>query len=599
MVIEAQRGGAAAGRPAYGSDLVVDVLRALGIEYAALNPGATFRGLHDSLVNYGGNRRPQIVQCCHEEIAVAVAHGYAKAAGRPMVAVVHDVVGLQHASMAIFNAWCDRVPLLVLGGTGPMAAEHRRPWIDWIHTALVQGQAVRDYVKWDDQPASLAAIPEAIVRGYRIATTEPCGPVYVCLDAGLQEAPLDEDVPLPDVARHRPPAGPQADAGALEEAARLLAGAQRPVIVAELLGRHPETVPVLAALAETLGAPVIDLYAYGRFNFPNTHPLDLTDARLAVLEGADVVLALDVQDLWGRLSRTDRTTRRAVPAIPPSARVVDISLRDLAIRSWAMDYHRLAPIDLPIVADTSVALPALLETVRRLVRPDEARRQRRDRLEAIHHAARREARAEAERVRADVPIAPARLAAEMWDALKDEDWVLAYGTLDGWARRLWDWTTPGRYLGYSGGAGLGYGPGASIGAALAHRDAGRLCIALQPDGDLLYTPSALWTAAHHRLPVVFVVCNNRSYYNDEVHQELMARARGRPVENKVVGIRLEEPAVDFAGLARAFGVHGEGPIVEPEALGPALRRAVRVAREERVPVLVDVVIDTASREVVR
>ncbi|MDR7523659.1 MAG: thiamine pyrophosphate-binding protein, partial [Armatimonadota bacterium] len=156
MVIEAPRGGSTGGRPLYGSDLVVDVLRALGVEYAALNPGATFRGLHDSLVNYGGNRRPQIIQCCHEEIAVAVAHGYTKAAGRPMAAIVHDVVGLQHASMAIFNAWCDRVPLLVLGGTGPMAAEQRRPWIDWIHTALVQGQAVRDYVTWDDQPASLA-----------------------------------------------------------------------------------------------------------------------------------------------------------------------------------------------------------------------------------------------------------------------------------------------------------------------------------------------------------------------------------------------------------------------------------------------------------
>ncbi len=189
--------------PEYGSDLVVDVLRALGIEYAVLNPGATFRGLHDSLVNYGGNERPELIQCCHEEIAVAVAHGYAKAAGRPCAAVLHDVVGLQHASMAIFNAWCDRVPVLLLGGTGPMAVERRRPWIDWIHTALVQGTLVRDYVKWDDQPASLASIPEAIVRGYRIAVTEPQGPVYVCLDADLQEAPIAEPVPRGPWTRRR------------------------------------------------------------------------------------------------------------------------------------------------------------------------------------------------------------------------------------------------------------------------------------------------------------------------------------------------------------------------------------------------------------
>ena len=268
----------------YGSDLIVDVLRALGIEYAALNPGATFRGLHDSLVNYGGNERPGIIQCCHEEIAVAVAHGYAKAAGKPMAAIVHDVVGLQHASMAIFNAWCDRVPILVLGGTGPMAIEKRRPWIDWIHTALVQGQAVRDYVKWDDQPASLASIPEALIRGYRIATTEPQGPVYVCFDAELQEMPLSEKIPLPDVARHAPPSPVQADARALDAAASLLREAERPVIIAESVGRTAAAVDALVRLAERLAAPVIDLYGHGRFNFPNTHPLDLTGAEKELLQ---------------------------------------------------------------------------------------------------------------------------------------------------------------------------------------------------------------------------------------------------------------------------------------------------------------------------
>src|SRR5438105_9962895 len=271
-------GGAVRGgrRPEYGSDLIVDVLGSLGIEYAALNPGATFRGIHDSIVNYGGNTRPELLQCCHEEVAVALAHGYAKAAGKPMAAIVHDVVGLQHASMAIFNAWCDRVPMLVLGGTGPMAVENRRPWIDWIHTALVQGQAVRDYVKWDDQPASLASIPEALIRGYRIATSEPQGPVYVSFDAELQEMALSEKVPLPDLARHAPPSPVQADARALDAAASLLREAERPVIIAESVGRTAAAVDALVRLAERLAAPVIDLYGHGRFNFPNTHPLDLT-----------------------------------------------------------------------------------------------------------------------------------------------------------------------------------------------------------------------------------------------------------------------------------------------------------------------------------
>ena len=156
----------------YGSDLVVDLLRAAGIEHVAINPGATFRGIHDSLVNYG-ERRPEHILTNHEEIAVAMAHGYAKAKGRPMAAFVHDIVGLQHASMAIYNAFCDRAPILVLGGGGPMDATRRRPWIDWIHTALVQGNQVRDYVKLDDQPASVSAIPEAILRAWRVARTEP------------------------------------------------------------------------------------------------------------------------------------------------------------------------------------------------------------------------------------------------------------------------------------------------------------------------------------------------------------------------------------------------------------------------------------------
>jgi len=577
-------------RQEYGSDLIVDLLRALGIEYAALNPGATFRGLHDSLINYGGNRQPELIQCSHEEIAVAIAHGYAKAAGRPMAAIVHDIVGLQHASMAIFNAWCDRVPLLVLGGTGPMAVEQRRPWIDWIHTALVQGQAVRDYVKWDDQPASLASIPEALLRAHRIAMTEPCGPVYVCFDAALQEMRMTEQVPLPTVARYLPPARLQADGGALDDAATLLASAARPVVVAEYVGRNPAAVPPLIELAECLAAPVIDLYAHGRFNFPNTHPLDLTGAEGDLLAQADVVLALDVRDLYGTLSRIDRVTRRSEPVVPPTARVVHVTVDDLAIRSWAADYQRITPVDLPILADTALALPALLERVRRLARDGDERGARRDRLRVTHDALRQAARASAEGTWDDTPISPARLAAEVWEAIKGEDWVLVYGTLDGWARRLWDWERPDCYLGYSGGAGLGYGPGASLGAALAHRDDGRLCVALQPDGDLLYTPGALWTAAHHRIPLLFVVCNNRTYGNDEVHQEVIARARSRPVENRVIGIRLEDPPVDFAAMARGFGVYAEGPIQAPPHIGPALARAVQRVKEDRQPALVDVVI---------
>jgi len=573
----------------YGSDLVVDLLRAVGIAHVALNPGATFRGLHDSLVNHGKGD-PELILTLHEEIAVALAHGYAKANGAPMAAAVHDIVGLQHASMAIFNAFCDRVPMLVLGATGPMDAARRRPWIDWIHTALVQGTQVRDYVKLDDQPASVAAIPEALLRCWRIARTEPQGPVYLCLDAGLQEEALASAVPVPDVARFRPAAPPHASPRDLDDAARRLVEARFPLIVAESLGRRPEASPVLCRLAEALAAPMIDLAgeSEGRASVPSRHPLDMTGARQEVVAEADVVLALDVTNLLGALGAVDRATR-AVRLFNESARVIAISLDDYAVRSWAHTFQSLVPVDLPIAADAGLALPALLAAVQdRLARDPRAaeRRQRAERLAARHAALLAEWAAAVKVERSLSPLTPSVFAAEVWDVIKDEDWVLANGTAKGWARRLWDWR-PERTYGGSGGAGLGYGLPAALGVTLAHRGSSKVCVNLQSDGDLLYVVGALYTAAHHRLPLLTVTFNNRTYGNDEDHQEVVAKVRARPVENKIVGIRIDDPAPDFARIAEGFGVYAEGPIDRAEAVGPALRRALRVVKEGR-PALVDV-----------
>ncbi|HVG77067.1 MAG TPA: thiamine pyrophosphate-dependent enzyme [Patescibacteria group bacterium] len=578
--------------PAYGSDLVVDLLRAVGIDYVALNPGATYRGLHDSLVNYGGNRSPELILTTHEEIAVAIAHGYAKAAGRPMAAVVHDVVGLQHASMAIFNAFCDRAPVMVLGATGPMDATRRRPWIDWIHTALVQGTQVRDYVKLDDQPATVAALPEAFLRAWRIAGTEPLGPVYLCLDAALQEQPLEQPVGLPDVARFRSASPPHADPQTLDDVARRLTEARRPLIVVESLGRRPGVTVTLCRLAELLAAPLIDLAAesQGRPSVPGHHPLDMTEARHEVVRDADVILALDVTSFLSALGETDRSTRE-VRFLNEAAQVIAISLDDYAFRSWAHTFQSLAPVDLPIAADAARVLPALVEAVEaRLVgdRQRAERQARTQRLAARHAALRAEWQSTVSLERATRPLAPAVLAAEVWDVIKGEDWVLGNGTAKGWARRLWDWQ-PERSYGGSGGAGLGYGLPAALGVTLAHRGSGKVCINLQSDGDLLYVVSGLYTAAHHRLPLLTVMFNNRTYGNDEAHQETVAKTRGRPVENKVVGIRIDDPAPDFARIAQGFGVHAEGPIDTADAVGPALRRALRVVKQEGRPALVDVI----------
>jgi len=578
--------------PGYGSDLVVDLLRAVGIEYVALNPGATYRGLHDSLVNYGGNRAPELVLTTHEEIAVAMAHGYAKARGAPMAAVVHDIVGLQHASMAIFNAFCDRAPILVLGATGPMDATRRRPWIDWIHTALVQGTQVRDYVKLDDQPASIAALPEAFLRAWRVARTQPMGPVYLCLDAGLQEQALERPIVLPDAARFQPAAGLHADPAALDEASRRLAEARSPVIVVESLGRRPEATGPLCRLAELLAAPLIDLAgeSQGRPSVPADHPLDMSDARDEAIRDADVMLALDVSSFLSVLGETDRITRE-VRWLNERAQIIAVSLDDYAFRSWAHTFQSLAPVDLPIAADAGLVLPALVAAVEERLKRDRAaadRLARAERIRARHAALRAEARNVVTLERSVLPLAPSVLAAEVWEVIKGEDWVLANGTGKGWARRLWDWR-PERSYGGSGGAGLGYGLPAALGVALAHRGSGKVCLNLQADGDLLYVVSALYTAAHHRLPLLTVMFNNRTYGNDEAHQEAVAKARGRPVEQKVVGIRIDDPAPDFARIAQGFGVWAEGPIDTADAVGPALRRALRVVKDEGRPALVDVI----------
>lgn len=575
----------------YGSDVLVDLLKALDIEYIAMNPGASFRELHDSIVNYGGNQKPEVILCCHEEIAVSIAHGYNKVAVKPMATIVHNIVGLMHATMAIFNSWVDRAPVLVLGATGPMAVEDRRPWIDWIHTSLDQGSIVRDYVKWDDLAVSLPSAIDSILRGYQLSMTEPKGPVYISLDINPQKEKLDKPVAIPDVSRFVPPAPVQGDQTALKKAAELLVGAKHPVVLADYLGRNPAAVESLVELAELLSLPVIDRGSM--FSFPNTHPMDLTGANAELLREADVVLSLDVFDLYQALTTVDFLKRTTEYIVPETAKIIDISLRHFSVRGWFADYGKLQPVDIGISASISSALPVLTSLCRELVtqRPEGASRfkARFDSLEARHNDLRSGWRERVEKTKHETPISLPWLASELWEAVKDEDWVLTCYSLNEWTRRLWDWDKPYRFVGSKMGGGLGYGIGHSLGVALAHKKSNRLCIDIQPDGDFLFTSNALWTAAHHNIPLLLVMNNNRSYYNSERHQEVIARARGRPVENRIIGTRIEDPTVDFAKLAQSFGLYGEGPIENPEELRPALERAVKYVKEKKQLALVDVV----------
>jgi acetolactate synthase-1/2/3 large subunit len=563
----------------YGSDVMVDAIKACGFKYVSLNPGSSYRGLHDSLVNYGGND-PEIITCNHEKLAVGIAHGYTKAAREPMACILHDIVGLLQGTMGIYYAWIDRAPVVVFGGAGPMAYDRRRPNIDWIHTANIQGNVVRDYTKWDDQPASVASVPESVMRAYRIATASPQGPVYIALDAGLQEDVVGDEIALPNWDRLQTPSPIGPDPGALRALAERLCAAERPLIVSSYAGRDAHAFDQLTELSELLGIGVID--TGWRLNFPNRHPHAVT---LDLIPESDCVLFVDVKDMGKWTQKLDRTTRQIESLIPLDAAILDIGFNDLGIGAWSHDHAQLHETDIQVTADTAVALPMLLDQCRQL--DAKSRDAWRERLRAFHDetwaAWARQAQEEAPLS----PVSTSRLATEVWEVVKDYDWVLTAGTASGWAPKLWDFDREYRHPGAS--LGTATQIGMSIGVALAHKGSGRLVVDLQPDGDLMFDLGALWIAAYHRIPMLAVMFNNRAYYNDWEHQERVAKARGTDVARAYIGMEIDKPSPDFAAAARSLGWFGEGPIDDPDQVQAAVRRAADVVMQEGRPALVDVV----------
>jgi benzoylformate decarboxylase/acetolactate synthase-1/2/3 large subunit len=564
----------------WGSDVMVDAIKACGFPYVSLNPGSSFRGLHDSLVNYGGNEMPEMITCNHEKLAVGIAHGYTKATGQPMACILHDIVGLLQGTMGIYYAYIDRAPVVVFGGAGPMAYDRRRPHIDWIHTANVQGNVVRDYTKWDDQPASIASVPESVMRGYRVATSAPQGPVYIALDAGLQEEEAG-DIELPNWDRLKTPSRIGPDPVALRDLAERLCAAERPVIVAGYAGRDPNAFGQLVELSELLGIGVID--PGWRLNFPNRHPHNVTGSD--AVEEADCVLFVDVKDMGKPTQKLDRTTRRIESQIRTDATILDVGFNELGLSAWSHDFTQLHETDVQVTADTAVALPLLLDLCKEL--NDNGREAWRKRLAELHDETAGAWTAEADRERSLSPVATSRLAAEVWEVVKDYDWVLTAGTASDQAPRAWDFDRPYRHPGRS--LGTATQIGISIGVALAYKGTDKLVVDLQPDGDLMFDLGALWIAAYHRIPMLAVMFNNRAYYNDWEHQERIARHRGTDLERAYIGMEIGKPAPDFAGVARALGWHGEGPIEDPEQVQATVRRAAEIVRTERRPALVDVV----------
>ena len=564
--IERPKGLPSKGNALFGSDVVAEALRDLRIPYVALNPGASYRGLHDSLVNHLGNAAPQMLLCLHEEHAVAIAQGWAKVTGTPMLAAVHSNVGLFHATMAIFNAWCDRMPVIVLGATGPLDAAKRRPWIEWIHTAQDQGAIVRPYVKWDAQPTSPEAAREALYRAAWLARTAPMGPVYVNIDAGLQEEPLaGAPAASADPARYMPAVENAPAAGLVTRALELLRGAKNPLILMGRVGRTDAAWAARVKLAEALDARVVTDLKVGA-GFPTDHPLHagspgvfpVPAAGQAIAE-ADVVLSLDWVDLAGTL----RTACGGVPA----ARVIQVSLDHALHNGWSADHQGLPPVDLFVAADPDAFALAAAET---LPAPAPAR------CAALAAPASLDAG----------PLGVPAMTAALRRAVGARPVSLLHLPLS-WDGAAWPFRHPLDFLGSDGGGGIGGGPGIAVGAALALRDGGhdRLPVAVCGDGDFLMGATALWTAAHYRIPLLVVVANNQSFFNDEVHQERMARLRDRPVENKWIGMRMTDPEIDLAKMAEAQGARGFGPIREATDLEGALAEAIAVVEAGGVAVV--------------
>ena len=581
------------GRP--GSDYMLDVIKSLKFDYVYSNPASSFRGLHESLINYGNNSAPEFITCMHEESATAMCHGHFKATGKPQMMLCHGTVGLMHATMAIYNAWCDRVPIMVIGGNDADAAK-RPPGVPTYHSAQDIGVLVRDYTKWDDTPVSHQHFGQSFVRANKAMMTPPYGPVLISLDAGIQDSPIDD--PKLFIPKYTAPSSSQADVGALREAAKLLVNAEHPVIVVDRMARDQQGVDNLVTLAELIQVPVVD--QGGRMNMPNAHYLNQSQGGQQLIRNADVILGLECSDFWNTVNQwIDNGENHGhglqENRIKPTAKLMTISGVDLLTKSNFQDFQRYQPVDIAMAGDSQTSLPALIEAVKAAIPA-----KKKDAFEKRGEAMKDAWKKDRERLRQQAavawdasPISTARLSAETYAAIKDQDWSLVQGgNIRVWAARMFNNDKHYRFLGGSGGSGLGYGLPASVGAANGNKGLGRFSVSFQGDGDMMYAPGALWTAAHHEIPLLTIMHNNRGYHQEVMHVQRLSNRRNR-VANlgknvAPIGTGIENPNIDYAALAKSMGVWSMGPITDPKELGPALKKAVEVVKSGQ-PALLDTV----------
>ena len=568
-----------------GSDYMVDVMLGLGYKYVAAMPGTTFRGLQESVINYAIGKM-EWLSCVHEEISGSMAHGYAKASGKPMAIMVHNTVGLQHATMAIYNAWADRVPMLVMLGNYADGAL-RVGGADWDHAATDDAAMVRGYVKYDEQPGSLEHFKGSLLRGHGLMMTAPMGPIVMVCDQTLQENTQSRKPQAPMPA-YVAATQPTADPNAIHEIAKMLVAAKNPVIIADRATRTQAGVMALVALAEALQAPVID--KLGRMNFPTNHYLNGSNPMAAE---ADLILALDPGDLFSIVNGLDESIEReSKRRIKPDCKVITIDSQLLVGAGNYQDKQRFYQADMPVAGDSEATLPYLVEAVKSEM--STARRnenpQREARMREVFYIKRTSDMAQAAIGWDASPISVPRLCMEVWNQIKGQDWALVSqsGFQSSWQNRLWDFTGHHQYLGGSGAAGIGYIGGAAVGAALAHKNDGCLCVSIQGDGDFMVGPGAMWTAAHHKIPLLTIVHNNRAWHQETMSVQILASRRSRHPERGRIGTVITDPNINYAKVAEGFGVYSEGPITQASDIAPALARAIKVVKRGE-PALLDVV----------
>ena len=565
-----------------GSDLMVQTVRDLGIEYVAANPGSSFEGLQESFINYGHppNQTPEFITALHEESAVTRAHGYAKAEGKPMLALLHGTIGVQHAAMSIYQAYYDRVPVLMIAGNDP----------DFIaaHTARDMAGIVRSYTKWDAEPKTLDEALVAIQRAYNEAVTPPMGPTLLVMGSEIQK----DNAPHATVPAHKPAQFTTIDATQAKEIAKGLLDAQNPRIAVGRL-RSPEGVRRAVELAELVGASTSTAATNGPMSFPQRHTLCGPGADTAY----DYTIGLEIAAAQVYI------TGPTMAQVASSRDTVNIGFGGISGGSGTgggragRGGRGSAPIPgTRLEADAEASLPLIIDQVKQQMTGE--RKARIQERAAKHARANHEAHVTAitqavESKRAGwngSPISTARVYAELWPLIMHEDWCLSSPSnfSGGHNAQLWDHNKPYSYLGGQGAGGMGYGAPASVGAALAARARNRIVINVQTDGDLNYAPGVLWTAAHHKLPMLTVMHNNRAWHQEYMFVEYMAGVRGRGAERAHIGSTLRDPYLDYAKMAAGYGVASEGPISDPTKLSAALKRGVTSAKRGE-PYLVDVI----------